>query len=263
LYALRCKISGEDRISSQGLSDAFAEYVHHMVELRYNGGDYIWQYSTTKKLTFKSESKRAFSSGVWSTVPANSPEDADPVEWSYQVKSSSHDLTLVAEIEKKTPSCIEVQLRPHPLANEGDYIEYSTISRGRYINALWDDEVAESSMVHLDDCDKCCADGLIFIHPTKKAIIEFRFPAEYGLSKKDLRPFVGSYTNLVDYEVPSELARSNVKVEEFAGSLTVRMDVDSPLLGHMYGVAWNPQPRNLPDGPKDSSGACGGGSNSA
>lgn len=243
LADIRAKLLGENDVVYQGLSDSFAEEIHHLVELKVADDDFIWEYSTRKKLVFTCESKRSFSSGVWSTVPAASPETASNVTWSYEVLSSSRDLGLVAEIEKHTPACVEVMLRPHPHAKEGDFIEYATLSRGRYINPIWDDETLGSSLVHLDDCDKKCGDGLIFVHNTKRAIMEFRFCAEYALSAKELVPFVGRYTNSVDYEVPSEIERAKVRIDEFGRSVTVRIEIDSPLIGHIYGVAWNPRTR--------------------
>ena len=63
------------------------------------------------------------------------------------------------------------------------------------------------------------------------------------MRKSDIEIFAGSYTSSIDYEVKSEIARAEVRVEEFGGNLLIRLEIDSPLPGHMYGIAWNPKTR--------------------
>lgn len=244
LYQLRLEIDGSNQTGIEsGISGSHADYVHHLVELLHTGDDFLWRYSTSKKLVYTQPSKRGFPSGVWSTVPANVPEESAHAQWSLTLKSSSRDIKLIETVERRTPSCIEVMLKPEPYPEDGDFIEYATTSSSRYINAVWADEVPEGACVHLDSGDYQCADGLVFIHRTKSAIIEFRFAAEYGFSRRDVVPFVGSYTSAIDYEVGSEIERANVRVDEFGGNLTVRIEVESPLPGHLYGIAWNPKAR--------------------
>jgi hypothetical protein len=230
-------------LAHQGIPDSHAEFVHHLVELKDHDDDYIWQYSTTKKLTFTKESKRAFQSSVWATLPPNIPAGSPTIEWSLTVRDSSRGLDIDVDIGEQTAECFRAMLRPNPNPEIGDYIEYSTISSSRYINPIWEEDALSGEKVHLENGDYPCADGLVFVHRTKVGVIEFRFAASYGIRKSDIFPFVASYTSSVDYEVPSELERTKLRIEEFAGNLIVRMEVDSPLPGHMYGLAWNPRVR--------------------
>ena len=79
----------------------------------------------------------------------------------------------------------------------------------------------------------------------KKLLFVFRFPRSYGLGKHDIAPFVGSHSSTVDYEVESEIKRANIQIESYAGNIEVKMEVDSPLRGHVYGIAWNPKKKKV------------------
>lgn len=226
-----------------GISESHADYMKHLIELKCQDGKFTWCYDTTKKLVYSKPSKRGFPSSVWAIVPANLPESPQNIEWNCHVKSSSRNISLDVEVESHSATAFEAILKPTPHPEDGDFIEYNTFAASPYINPVWVDEVGEGGKVHLNDGDYQCADGLICIHRTKKAIIEFRMPKEYGFSISDLRPFVGSYTSSVDYEVESELRRASIRNDDFGGNLSIRFEIDSPLPGHMYGVAWNPKVR--------------------
>jgi len=226
-----------------GIEDAFSEYVHHQVELKESRGDYLWTYATQKRLVYTQNSRRTFPCGVWPTVNSRHSDNAEVAKWECRLIASSSDIKLTEHIEKQTPDCIEVMLKPEPHPDKGDYIEYATYSQSRYINAVWADETAGSLFVHLDSGDFECADGLMLIHRTKHAMIEFRFPESYGLKAADFHPFVGAYSTRVDYIVPSEVERAMVTKMDFAGNVSLLMKIESPLPGHIYGFAWHPQPR--------------------
>ncbi len=244
IHTLKLEVVEPHHVGSQrGVSDAHAEYVHHMVEMKFDGQDFLWAYNTSKKLIYTKPSKRGFPASIWATVPANLPEIPPQIKFQLKTINSSRGIKLVPKIEFQTPEKIEAIVALDPSPEEGDFIEYATIAESRYINPVWSDEVAVGGGVHLDSSDYQCADGLIFIHRTKSAILEFRFPMEYGFRKSDIRTFVGSYTSAVDYEVPSEIDRAIIKVDEFGGNLIIRMELSSPLPGHMYGIAWNPRSR--------------------
>jgi len=57
---------------------------------------------------------------------------------------------------------------------------------------------------------------------------------------------IGSYTRAIDYIVESEMQRAKHTIDSFGGDLIFNLDVNSPLLRHMYGVAWNPPNRKRP-----------------
>lgn len=219
-----------------------ADHLHHLVELKAVGGDFAWGYSTTKKIIYTRDSAVAFPTSVFATQGVKVPPDSPPITWRYEHLDASRSLKLVPTIEQQTPNCVEVRLRPDPPAEPGDHITYRTFSRSRYLIPLWEEETADNRRVHLSSGDFRICEGLLFIHRTKKAVIEFRICREYGLRQRDLVPFVASYTSSIDFEVESELRRATVRVDNFGGSLTVRMEIDSALPGHIYGIAWNPPP---------------------
>ncbi len=228
---------------SQGASDAFAEYVNHLVELKKVDNEFYWEYSNTKKLVYISSSKRGFNISFWSTAPAIIPKDWPKIEWRYDLHSSTRGINLLPIVNNHSSSQIDVVMKLEPNPDAGDIIEYSTSISSRYINPIWSDEVRDGSYVQFDDGEYLCSDGLVCAHRTKKAVIEFRFDRDFKISKNDIRPFVGSYTSTLDYEVPSELKRAVTRIEEFGKYLIIRMEIDSPLPGHMYGLAWNPPDR--------------------
>ncbi len=223
-------------------ADSHAEWLSHLVELRRTDGDFAWEYSTTKKIVYTRDSAVAFPTSVFSTQGLAVPADSPPIEWTYDHIDSSSALRLVPKIDQRTASCVDVRLKPDPPAERGDHITYRTYSRSRYLIPLWEDETGDDR-VHLNKGDFRVSEGLLFIHRTKRATIEFRICREYGLSKRDIVPFVASYTSAIDFEVESELARTNLRVEDHGGALTVRMEIESALPGHLYGIAWNPPPR--------------------
>ena len=192
IHNAKLKALGDSGSALQtGIEDAISDYVRHQVELRESGGDFVWTYATQKKLVYTESSRRGFPCGVWPTVNARHSANAEDAKWECRMIASSSDIKLVEHIDKRTPDCIEFMLKPEPHPDKGDFIEYATYSQSRYINAVWADETEGSLFVHLDSGDFECADGLMLIHRTKHALIEFRFPESYGLKAADFHPFVG------------------------------------------------------------------------
>lgn len=245
IHNLKLFALGPHQGHGSGLPESHAEFINHSVELRPSVDSLTWTYSTVKRLIYSQASRRSFPVGVWATVPVNAG-DADNMRWSVSLRSASRNIVLEHQIEKHTPSCVEARIKLNPPAEEGDYIEYVTRAESPYINPIWREDLADdATAIHLDEGSYLSYDGLMFIHRTKKAILEFRFSMESGLRRADIRPFVGVYSSNIDYEVASELKRAEVKLEDFGDMFSVRMEIDSPLPGHMYGVAWNP--KNNPD----------------
>lgn len=243
LNELRSIVFHEEQIgASPGISDAYAEYARHRIELKHLGDEFTWELSTSKKLVYTHTSKRSFPTSVWANVPVDAPADTPPIEWQFKMVNSSRSLELNQHIEKHTSGCIDVLLKPSIPAEEGDFVEFTTVARSRYVNPVWFDETPHVNL-DLEGCDACWFDGVVFLHRTKRATVEFRFPPVYGLRKSDVRPFVGCYTTRLDFEVPSELQRTHVTFEDMVGDLTVRLEIESPLPGHLYGIAWTPPPR--------------------
>ena len=241
IHKLKLDVLGPHQMGTAGgMTDAIAEYIYHSVELKECGDDFEWNYTTAKKMHFQHESKRRFPSHVWAIGSVKIPEDSRPIDWEFQLKSSSNNIQVIDEIEEQSAKALKVSLKPTPHPQKDDFVEFSHTSRSRYLNSVWSDEVGDGQKEHLDDKDFSCIDGLIFIHRTKKAVIEFRFDRKYPIGIKEIQPFAASYTSGIDYEVKSELARAIIRQEDFVGTKVIRMEIDSPLPGHMYGIAWDP-----------------------
>lgn len=221
--------------------DSFADELTHLIELRCDKGEFVWEYSTVKRIVYTERSDRSFQTAVFTVQDIEAPKEASPIEWEMETLDSTQGITLNESIETHTAQQVTSRLRPDPPAEPGDYVKYRTFARHRYLVPLWSDEVVKKKTLHLDSGRFDVGDGVLFLHRTKKATIEFRFCREYGLSEKDVVPFVASYTNDIDFEVSSELKRANVRVENFGGAVTVRMEIESALPGHLYGIAWNPR----------------------
>jgi hypothetical protein len=240
LQNLRSSVTEAPGKYSLGLAGSHAEFVNHLVELEPEGDDFIWSYATSKKLIYTHPSRGSFPAGVWASVPSEIPGGASPIIWQVETISSSRGIQVVAEIEKQDPACVEARLRMEPPPEPADYVEYRTYTRSRYLNPVWSHE-AQGAPIHLEQGTYRTFDGLLFIHKTQRAIIEFRFARSYGLKPDDVVPFVGSYTSGFDYEIESEKRRALIRVEELGGTVSARFEVENPLPNAMYGVAWNPR----------------------
>ena len=224
-------------------SDSYAENLTHLIELKKTPDDFVWEYITTKKIVYKRKSSTSFPVSVFSTSTVNVPEDAKDVEWEFENLGASRSLKLVPTIDECSPVCVEVRLKPEPAAEKGDEVSYRTLSKSRYLIPLWEDEAGDDKKIYLEKGEFKVFDGLLFIHRTKSAGIEFRLAREYGLELDKVVPFVASYTSGIDFEVPAELERMEISKDDFGGALTIRMKIQSALPGHIYGIAWNPLTR--------------------
>ena len=225
--------------SASDISGSFAEYINHSVRLIRTGDDLEWSYSTAKKMVFTKDAENAFFNvAYWAEGPAKASSDAN-MPWSVEIISASPGLQLNPKVKRLDAQSVEARLCVEPNPKEGDFIEYIVSARSKYFNPLWMSDVRPEQIVDLGGDKFSCADGIIAIQNTQKCLVEFRFPRSYGLTGNDLRPFVASYANGIDYEIDSERRRSTISVDYFASELVARFEVESPLLGHFYGFAWN------------------------
>lgn len=249
IHEFKVEVIGEGEAAyALDRSDSYADELSHLIELKCSGSEFFWEYTTNKRIVFKRNSAKAFPTSVFSASTVRVPEGAAPIEWEFEQLDSTRSIKLVQTIDEQTPTCVEARLRPEPAAHQGDQISYRTFSRSRYLIPLWEDEIDDEKRIYLEKGEFRVFEGLLFLHRTKKAKIEFRIAREYGLKARDLVPFVASYTSSVDFEVPAELERITISSDDFGGALTVRMEIESALPGHLYGVAWNPLKRPVPTG---------------
>ena len=221
-------------------TEFIADYHKHLIELKEDGDDYYWSYSITKKLTFLKTFKKFIPAAFWASVPSSLPESPPKIEWECIVENHTRNLDLKIDVEEHTPDCLRALCKVEPHPEKGDFIEFSTFAKSRYFNPIYDDEISVTSFLRTDEGHYKAFDGLIPIQRIKKLLLEIRIPRGYPLEKKDIIFFVGSYTDGIDYIVESEIKRANVTKESIGGNLSLRVEVESPLLRHLYGFAWNP-----------------------
>lgn len=242
IHGIKLEAVSPDHLAySQDDRDVRAEYMRHRVELMDKGDDeYEWRYTTAKRVDFSGHYRKAIITKVWTQTAVELPESAKNIQWTAKTIKSSRSIQLIPEIKRQTPECVEVNLRFDPDPEPGDYVEYSTLTSSPYLNPIWMEDIKDGSTIHLGEKEYSLFDGVVPVQRTKTLLFEMRLPASYGISKNDLKVFAGRYTSGIDYEVESEIKRSTVTLEDFGGDITVRIQVESPLVGHMYGVAWNP-----------------------
>lgn len=234
-------LNHRDFMLEQDIQEFFTESLMYHFELCESDGSYYWAYDSTKKIIFKETAKKSFTTGVWPAVPSKIPEGAKNMEFNLSIDSASDEFKMDLSGIKSTPDSYETSVKFIPSPKKGDCITYSMHCKSRYLNPIYLSDIHIGQKLELDGNCYLVYDGMVPITPTKNAIVIFRFPKSYGLEIKNIRPFVGSYTKSIDYYVESELERCIITKEQIGEQLIIRMSIESPLLRHMYGLAWNPK----------------------
>jgi hypothetical protein len=233
-------ISPSDEFHAQMGGAFFAEFIRSLDELVDNSGSYTWRYHITRKLRFTSRSHAPLRAYAWAVVPA-SATSTEKVKWSYKIEDGSKQFRFVPKFEKHTHEAIDLSLYIDPVPDKGDFIQYSEFYESPYLNPVYlEDLPNDHSNITIDGTDYASMDGFLLIARTKDLKIQFRFPASLGLMIKDFVPFVASHSRMVDYLVDSEMKRINVNRDSIGGEVIIEISVQSPLIYHMYGIAWNP-----------------------
>lgn len=245
IHSLIMEITAPADLSlDQDFNDCYAEYKYYLLDLVEDKGTFCWVSSVTQKLIFLRPFNRALKNIYAAANSIKIPTDAELMEWSYNIDSGSRDFKIIVDVEKNEPDCFQAALtfEPHPMEN--DFIEYSSVVRSKYRNPIYREDLISEMPIIVEGNNYLCHDGNIPAMKAKKAVFKFRFPRKYGLKSQDIQPIVASYTsNMYHYSVESEIKRSRITKESIAGNISIRFEVDSPLVGHIYGIAWNPPSR--------------------
>lgn len=225
---------------SYGRDDARCERMDYVVSLESDGGEYSWCCEVTKKLVYLKRSKQPMPCSYWAELPETAPADAAQIEYSVTTDGSSRGIHVIPKIERQTAQVIEVTLSLKPTPEKDDWVEYTTCAKSPHLNFVWCDDPKAVPNKSLSGEKYAALEGIIPLHKTDKLVVEIKFPKTYGLTSSDLRPFAASYTSGIDYELESETERADVKVKSAGRLLVATMEIDRPLLHHMYGFAWNP-----------------------
>ena len=248
LNKLRTEITpAHDLLVDPEPHDFFSESSTSLTELVSLGdGNYSWTQSITKKLRFQRLCVRPLKAACWSTQSIAIPEGAPPIHMDVNVRGGSRDFRIETTVLNETATEIQASLCIVPEPIKDEYLEYTTKYRSIYLCPIYAEDIQSPITLTIGDKTYLCFDGMVVVQPTKRLKCQYRFPAEYGLSDNDLHFYVGSYTRAIDYIVESEMQRAKHTIDSFGGDLIFNLDVNSPLLRHMYGVAWNPPNRKRP-----------------
>jgi hypothetical protein len=250
LHKLKVQLTpAHELIVDPELDDFFSESSMGLTELRNVGADnFYWTQSITKKLRFRKPCRHPLKVACWTTQTVSIPENADAIEMQVAVRDGSRDFKLEKTVLKETATEIQASLRIDPAPLENDYLVYTTRYRSKYLYPIYVEDIKHPITLTIDDKKYLCFDGTVPIQPTKLLKCQYRFPAEYQLTNNDLHFYVGSYTTTLNYIVESEMRRAKSTVDSFGGDIIFNIEVDSPLLYHMYGIAWNPPHKRSPGG---------------
>lgn len=229
-------------LEQSGQEHVFSEFTRFLVELIDTDGSYKWRYSETRRLKFSSKFMDPIRGAAWAEVSSKGEVPSEcSIKWSYKIGKTSKPFKLIPTIEKETYNSIDISFKIEPKPEKDDTLEYYTVFESPYFNPVFQEDILERPpKIIIKDNKYLCFDGIVPVVRTKDLKIQFRFPSSMNMEPRDFVPFVGSYTGKVDYIVESEMKRMTTRTDSFAGSVIIELSVESPLLQHAYGLAWNP-----------------------
>ena len=238
LHELRMEaVEQHDLLPDQDASGFYAENVSFLIELVQGSPLPKWNYSSTRKLVFTRPHVAQIKNSAWAEyVPENYSENID---FTSDIKVSRDDLQYTLNTTRNTPSQLEITIDFEEKPKKDDWIELEFNYSSSFLNPLSREDVDENKCLILSGKKYHCCDGMIPIQPTREMNLQIRFPSWYKIDKNSIYPFVGSYSAGVDYIVESEIKRCNIKETKFGGTTIIDISVESPLMRHLYGVAWN------------------------
>lgn len=216
-----------------------AEKTSHLFELEREGDGFCWQHSVERKIVFSKAFNKPMRLSRWNDFIPNAPAEAlSPLELKFEINSSSRPFEYKIDFIESTAVGVTaaVTFNPHP--GPGDWIDYFVSYRGRSMCVVYNEEITNPLTVSIDGKSYNVFDGIVPVNRAKHLEMQFRFPRGYKLDRSDVAFFVASFTRHIDYIVDSEIERALVKKEVVGGKLTITANVSSPLLRHVYGVAW-------------------------
>lgn len=234
----------EFQIAQYCQENTYAEFTRSAIDLIYQSGSFLWRYSTTRRFRFIGRFTDPIQMGAWSDVQSKGCKQSDLIKWSYSIDHKTKPFIFKEIVEKDTNEHCEVSLEIDPKPEANDIIEISTIFESPFLNPVYLDDIQNASYpVTINGIKYPCLEGVVPIVRTQDMKVQFRFPSVLGLKPSDFVPLVGSYTNKVDYLVDTEMERINIVTDTFGGNVFIEISVQSPLLKHIYGIAWVPPKR--------------------
>lgn len=234
-------LSEHELLLSQEVTEFSAEKVSHLYELEREGTGFYWQHSMQRTINFTKNFNKPLKISRWNDFAiGKTGEGIQPIELTFEIVKSSKNFGFSIEYDEHTAYGIiaNVTFTPSPIA--GDSIEYFVSYRGRHLCVTYLEDTDSIPGVDIDGRHYSAFDGIIPVNRVKDIEIQFRFPREYRLSDNDAQFFVASFVHGVDYIVQTEIERAEIQKEVVGGKLSITARIYSPLMRHIYGVAWNP-----------------------
>jgi hypothetical protein len=232
----------ELQVQQLGQKDCFQEKAHMLIELVDIGsGAFTWRYNTTKRLRFTARFPEPIQCAAWAAIPINKGANAPNINWSVEVIGGTKPFTVNPLIDSQTPEKCDISLVIDPIPEPNDYIEYTSTFESPFLSPIFASDIIDTNAgIEIDGTKYIAYDGPLPITRTKDLRVQMRFPKSYGLRPSAFKIFVGCFTNKIDYLIPSEMHRLTTNIEDFGGNIVINLQTESPLLQHIYGIAWNP-----------------------
>jgi hypothetical protein len=238
IHGLRLQaVEQNNLLPDQDAAGFFADRVSFLCELTKDAGRPVWNYHSTRKLVFTRPLEGQLKQGSWvDYIPEGATEK---IRYELKCTSNSGPVDPIVQLIRDTPQQIELGIEFAVRPQKDDWIEIEFFSASQYFNWLSKADVQDQERPVIGGKAFDCIEGLIPIQPTREMHIQIRFPGWYSIDKCSIFPFVGSYSGGIDYLAESEIKRCNIEVTKFGTNTQVDIKVESPLMRHIYGVAWN------------------------
>lgn len=238
LHELRLQAVGQNNLlPDQDAAGFYAENISFLIEAACENNVSIWRYTSTRKLVFT----RLFDGQIKNSAWVDYLPDGvvDRIHYSCDVLTSREELIPIIQVIKDTPQQLEIGVCFEEKPQKEDWVELEFLYSCPYVNPFDKKNVSDEKKTLIGGRLFDCFDGLIPIQPARDLHFQFRFPSWYPVDKNSIYPFIGSYSGGVDYIVDSEMVRSDIKTNKFGSNTQIDIIVESPLVRHIYGVAWN------------------------
>lgn len=238
IHGLRMQaVEQNNLLPDQDAVGFFADRVCFLVDLVKENEKPVWNYQSTRKLVFTRPLAGQIKQCSWAD---NLPEGAtEKIKYELKCLSNSGPIDPIVQVIRDTPQQIELGLEFSDNPKKDDWIEIEFSSSSPNFNWLAKADIKDHAGIPIGGKIFDCIDGLIPIQPTRELHMQIRFPGWYLIDRSSIFPFVGSYSGSIDYLAESEMKRCSIETSKFGSNTQVDIKVESPLMRHVYGVAWN------------------------
>lgn len=237
-------LSDHELLLSQEVTEFIAQRVSHLYELEREGVGFYWQHSMQRTIDFTKNFNKPLKISRWNdSAVGKAADDLKQIELTFEIIKSSRNFDFTIEYEEHTAYGVTANVLFNPLPVAGDSIEYFVSFRGKHLCATYLEDTDSIPEVDIEGRRYAAFDGVIPVNRAKDIEIQFRFPREYRLAEGDAQFFVASFAQGIDYVVKSEIERAHIQKEVVGGKLSITARITSPLMRHVYGVAWVPPSR--------------------